>query len=415
MNLPQPPKRFQEYNKRLLNATREVSESTMQKAAKKAIVENNSDNNIAVAVDGTWQKRGHTSHNGVVTVTSMDTGKVIDVDVLSKYCACKDKKNHKASCKSNFRGSSGMMEVKGACNIFKRSLTFHDARYTKYLGDGDSKAFEAIAKENIYGDEFQVEKLECIGHVMKRMGSRLRRLKEKMKGQVLSDGKRLSGKNRLTDSQIDKLQNYYGLAIRRNLDCVHAMRQAIWAIFMHKLSTDENPQHGFCPIGEDSWCGFKKAEATGSAYKHKNNLPVAVVEAMRPVFRDLSHPDLLKKCVHGNTQNPNESVNNVIWLRVPKSTFVQIEALSLGVYDAVCTFNEGNSARLQILQNLGIEPGEYTLHDLKCLDKEKLLRAKYAISQQSKERRKAKRYKRKREEEKNKTNAQIAGYGAGMF
>ncbi|GBM16058.1 hypothetical protein AVEN_163104-1 [Araneus ventricosus] len=99
------------------------------------------------------------------------------------------------------------------------------------------------------------------------------------------------------------------------------MHQAIWAVFMHKLSTDKNPQHGFCPIGEDSWRGFKKAEATGSTYKYKNNLPVSVVEAMRPVFRDLSHPDLLKKCVHGNTQNPNESVNNVIWSRVPKSTF----------------------------------------------------------------------------------------------
>ncbi|GBM23609.1 hypothetical protein AVEN_117365-1 [Araneus ventricosus] len=113
--------------------------------------------------------------------------------------------------------------------------------------------------------------------------------------------------------------------------------------------------------------GSKRLKPQGVTYKHKNNLPVAVVEAMRPVFRDLSHPDLLKKCVHGNTQNPNESVNNVIWSRVPKSTFVQIEALSLGVYDAACTFNEGNSARLHILKNLGIEPGEYTLHDLKCL------------------------------------------------
>ncbi|GBO01686.1 hypothetical protein AVEN_201006-1 [Araneus ventricosus] len=115
--------------------------------------------------------------------------------------------------------------------------------------------------------------------------------------------------------------------------------------------------------------GSKRLKPQGSAYKHKNNLPVAVVEAMRPVFRDLSHPDLLKKCVHGNTQNPNESVNNVIWSRVPKSPFVQIEALSHGVYDAVCTFKEGNSARLQILKNLGIEPGEYTLHALKCLEK----------------------------------------------
>ncbi|GFU00079.1 transposable element Tcb2 transposase [Trichonephila clavipes] len=72
------------------------------------------------------------------------------------------------------------------------------------------------------------------------------------------------------------------------------MRQAFWPIFLHKLSTDEYPQHGFCPIGEDSWCGFKKAEASGKSYKHKNSLPVAVVEAMRPIFRDLSHPDLLK-------------------------------------------------------------------------------------------------------------------------
>ncbi|GBM35272.1 hypothetical protein AVEN_45535-1 [Araneus ventricosus] len=222
-------------------------------------------------------------------------------------------------------------------------------------------------------------------------------------------------KNLLTGSQISKFQNYYGLAIRKNLNSIHTMRQAIWAIFMHKLSTDEHPQHGFCPIGEDSLCGFKKAETTGSAYKHGNNLPVAVVEALHPVFKELSHPDLLKKCVHGKTQNPNESVNNVIWSRVPKSKFVQIEALSLGVYDAVCTYNEGNSAKLQALKKLGIQPREYTSHALLRLDKEKLLRSKYTFSQQSKERRKGKRYERKSEEYKNKNNAQIAGYGAGMF
>ncbi|GFS95444.1 hypothetical protein TNCV_2805721, partial [Trichonephila clavipes] len=28
--------------------------------------------------------------------------------------------------------------------------------------------------------------------------------------------------------------------------------------FLHKLSTDEYPPTWFCPIGEDSWCGFKK-------------------------------------------------------------------------------------------------------------------------------------------------------------
>ena len=42
-----------------------------------------------VSQDGTWQKRGHSSVNGVITVISKETGKCVDVAVLSKECkAC---------------------------------------------------------------------------------------------------------------------------------------------------------------------------------------------------------------------------------------------------------------------------------------------------------------------------------------
>ncbi|GFT83683.1 uncharacterized protein TNCV_2826111 [Trichonephila clavipes] len=129
--------------------------------------------------------------------------------------------------------------------------------------DGDSKAFTSIVENKVYGDHCSVEKLECIGHVMKRMGTRLRRLKTKMRGQKLSDGKPLCGRNRLTEEEIDRLQAYYGLAIRRNLSSVKDMQQAIWAIFLHKLSTDEKPQHGFCPSDSDTWCKFKKQNCLG--------------------------------------------------------------------------------------------------------------------------------------------------------
>ncbi|GFT51656.1 uncharacterized protein TNCV_2633101 [Trichonephila clavipes] len=203
----------------------------------------------------------------------------------------------------------------------------------------------------------------------------------------------------VTVTSIDTGKSYYGSAIRRNHSSVQNMRQAIWAIFLYKLSTDEYPQHGFCPIGEDSWCGFKKAEASGKSYKHKNSLPVAVVEAMRPMFRDLSHPDLLKKCLHGKTQNPNESFHNVIWSRVPKATFVQIETLSLGVYDAVCSFNDGNVLKLKMFQKMGVEPGEFSVSAMKLLDRERLMKAIYAFSGRSKKIRKDKRRKRKKEED----------------
>ncbi|GFW36045.1 uncharacterized protein TNCV_4929081 [Trichonephila clavipes] len=416
MNLPQPPARFfPPYGKRILNAAKLVYEDSIQNAAKEAFCENEGNKNIAVAVDGTWQKRGYTSLNGVVTVTSIDTGKVIDVDILSKYCACKNLPFHEKDCKRNYVGSSGAMEIQGASKIFQRSLSLHNVRYITYLGDGDCKAFDAVKKKNIYGNEYPIEKLECIGHVMKRMGTRLRRLKAQLKGQILSDGKCLSGKNRLTEHEIGNLQSYYGSAIRRNHSSVQNMRQTIWAIFLHKLSTDEYPQHGFCPIGEDSWCGFKKAEASGKSYKHKNSLPVAVVEAMRPIFSDLSHPDLLKKCLHGKTQNPNESFHNVVWSRVPKATFVQIETLSLGVYDAVCSFNDGNVSKLKMLQKMGVDPGEFSVSAMKLLDRERLMKAIYAFSGRSKKIRKDKRRKRKKEEDNIKKNKVKTGYSAGSF
>ncbi|GFU72035.1 uncharacterized protein TNCV_1459291 [Trichonephila clavipes] len=195
---------------------------------------------------------------------------------------------------------------------------------------------------------------------------------------------------RKTEAEIDRLQAYYGLAIRRNLSSVKDMQQAIWAIFLHKLSTDEKPQHGFCPSDTDTWCKFKKAKLLGETYHHKNSLPVDVVEAMRPVFRDLAKPELLKKCLHGGTQNPNESVNNVIWSRVPKKTFVQLEVLSLGTYDAVSSFNMGNVSKLEILRKMCIEPGDYTVQAMECLDKQRLLLAKYYCLQKTKEVRKEK-------------------------
>ncbi|GFW81914.1 uncharacterized protein TNCV_2885881 [Trichonephila clavipes] len=113
-----------------------------------------------------------------------------------------------------------------------------------------------------YGDT-SIAKLECIGHVEKRTGTRLRALKLKMKGKKLNDKKTLGDHGRLTDAEIDKLQRYYGLAIRNNTDSINSMKRAIWATYFHKLSRDAYPQHGMCPTNEDTWCGCKRAITTG--------------------------------------------------------------------------------------------------------------------------------------------------------
>ncbi|GFY19997.1 uncharacterized protein TNCV_2146901 [Trichonephila clavipes] len=115
------------------------------------------------------------SLNGCVSVISIDTGKILDLEVMTQYCKmCELNVKCEHVC-SNYKGSSGNMEAVGAFRIFERSLIKRDLEYTEYYGDGDSKGFLQV--KDIYGEN-SVTKLECIGHIQKRVCSRLRKLKE---------------------------------------------------------------------------------------------------------------------------------------------------------------------------------------------------------------------------------------------
>jgi hypothetical protein len=183
MNLPQPPNRFESYNKELGKSIINAAKYSMNCAKIEALIENDGDKDNSVIYDGTWQKRSHTSLNGVITVTSLDTGKVLDIEFMSKYCnKCLGKNimNHEG-CLANYSGTSGGMEVVGVTRIYERSVVENRVRYTNYLGDGDSKAFETVKNLKPYGDQVSLSKMEYIGHIQKRMGGRLRRLRKAYK------------------------------------------------------------------------------------------------------------------------------------------------------------------------------------------------------------------------------------------
>jgi len=115
------------------------------------------------------------------------------------------------------------MEVGAIVEMFKRSMEKLSVMYKFYIGDGDSKTFTGVKNAKPYGDNVQIYKKECVGHVQKRMGTRLRSLVKNVVEEVLSKGKikkkkLLSGKGKLTAKLIDKLTIYYGLAIRRHSD-----------------------------------------------------------------------------------------------------------------------------------------------------------------------------------------------------
>ena len=119
--------------------------------------------------------------------------------------------NHKDDCQINHQGSSDLMETEGAIETFLRSISKYNLRYTTFVGDRDSSCYGAVAEDSKdrFGDEHSVIKEECMGHVQKRMWTRLRTYKKNMRGSKLDDGKDVNGGGRLTNKCIDKMQIFY--------------------------------------------------------------------------------------------------------------------------------------------------------------------------------------------------------------
>ncbi|GBN88003.1 hypothetical protein AVEN_125011-1 [Araneus ventricosus] len=86
-------KSYDKINDKILRATTVVANSCMKKAAEEeGLLTGSSD--IMVSGDGTWKTRGHSSLVGVCTVIGAESGKVIDIDVISSYCkSCEVSKN----------------------------------------------------------------------------------------------------------------------------------------------------------------------------------------------------------------------------------------------------------------------------------------------------------------------------------
>ena len=104
---------------------------------------------VGVSFDGTWQRRGHSSLNGVWAAISITTWKVLDCEVLSRYCKncalhipLKEtnpavyeswKVDHEGKCHLNHEGSTSSMESAAAVAVFSRSFKHYGLRYTKIL------------------------------------------------------------------------------------------------------------------------------------------------------------------------------------------------------------------------------------------------------------------------------------------
>ena len=394
MPLPMSKRTFDCHRKSVHSAAKSVCGKSMRKAAA-AVLAARSDQErpeeVAVSTDGTWMRRGHSSLYGVQSVISHNTQQIVDVEALSKSCAqCTSwnarKSNgsisqdqfdtwyagHHDSCDINTNVSAPAMEALAAVSLWRRSEEKNSLKYTCYIGDGDSKGFNAVSQAKPYGDT-DVIKDECIGHVQKRVGKAFRELKKKLGSDKLEDGKPLCGKNRLTEKYMDRLQNYYGKAVRSNVGDLRGMTKAIWASVCHRASTDAKPRHEFCPPGQDSWCKWQQREAgVDVVVEHNDPIPDAVFRAIKPIYVRLTDINLLRRCLRGATQNVNECFNGTLWRMCPKESFCGLQTVETSVFLAVVIFNHGISTLLSVLDAMSCSYTSHTIKGLGALDSQRL-------------------------------------------
>ena len=96
------------------------------------------------------------------------------------------------------------------------------------------------------------------------------------------------------------------MVIRQNTsDCwngdkkkaLYNMKKSLLAVLWHCANiTDSTIRHQFCPRINNSWCTFWGENK--SHYIYSVNIPLAIHNAIKPIFVDLCSENLLKQSLH---------------------------------------------------------------------------------------------------------------------
>ena len=140
-----------------------------------------------------------------------------------------------------------------------------------------------------------------------------------------------------------------------------------WPFFYHSSSTDQEPNHEYCPQGEHTWCKYVKhmhekakyPRINMPAYKHEKPIILPhIAKYVKPAFVALGRRELLEKCIRGATQNTNESFHNVIWSIASKTHFIAKSTMNTAVHLAAARYNSGHCRSSKVLRSDNWEGGQ---------------------------------------------------------
>ncbi|ODM66919.1 hypothetical protein Ocin01_20203, partial [Orchesella cincta] len=123
---------------------------------------------------------GHSynSKYGNAAILGVRTGKVLFVGermTTCKMCQSNERYNRtiQHECHKNWSGPSTAMEADLIYEGFSKSFETHGLVYQFFVADGDSSTYARI--KDVY-QEFTVQKIECINHVIRNLNTKLRNI-----------------------------------------------------------------------------------------------------------------------------------------------------------------------------------------------------------------------------------------------
>ncbi|CAF3887909.1 unnamed protein product, partial [Rotaria sp. Silwood1] len=143
-----------------------------------------------------------------------------------------------------------------------------------------------------------------------------------------------------------------------------------WAIFWHKYSSNDDPHHKWCSIKR---CGYLKSIRDKTSYDHTSHaLPRPVLNAIKPVFKNLCSRESLSRVINASTQNPNECFHSIVWLMSPKNKATSGTIFEIASHLAVIIFNDGYFVLGDLFNLVCGYRGYYTEQAMINLDKNRL-------------------------------------------
>ena len=414
----------------------------MAKVELENLLGSNEDTQLVHAVgsfDGSYQQRSGKAGGGFsrycfASVISSDTSKVLGYEVACNSCSVcthhlnelNDKvvtraeydewqSHHKVRCPATYSDVSSVCLESELAPIVLSQCLKRGVLFTGLVCDGDNKTFSKVNECQTYhevGWDHEMDRFECLSHVLKRMKSHLvveqakvlranRAEKKFEKNMLIRQGEKLSKVTKqlntkyrgtvvrrtiprddwsttmtipsreichLSDAMCGSIASYYRCAVVRYRGDVARIVDAINAIPLHLGANNENASesHRLCPFEENSWCRYQLAKRQNiPTPHHPNYLSEQSVNYIQDIFANYGYnePDFVRKICDGRTSNNNESLHHVLFQMVKKTEQVSNTVMRLGAALAVIRFNSGYRGIRELFETLQIPVN----HDLEKL------------------------------------------------